>query len=83
MLILFFIILLFLFLHFFGVLCLRCHAWAFSSCSEGGYSLVAVHGLLIEVASLVELGLQGGQASIVLVRGVSCSAACGISLEQG
>ena len=50
---------------------------------SGDYSLVAVHGLLIEVASLVELGLQGGQASIVLVCGVSCSAACGISLEQG
>ena len=50
---------------------------------SGGYSLVAVHGLLIVVASLVvELGLQSGQASIVLVHGLSCSAACGISLEQ-
>ena len=35
---------------------------------SGGYSLVAVHGLLIVVASLVgELGLQGGQASVVLL----------------
>ena len=50
---------------------------------SGGYSLVAVHGLLIVMASLVvELGLQSGQASIVLVHGLSCSAACGISLEQ-
>ena len=51
---------------------------------SGGYSLVAVHGLLIVVASLVvELRLQGGQASIVSVPVLSCSAACGISLEQG
>ena len=51
---------------------------------SGGYSPVAVHGLLIVVASLVvELGLQGGQASIVLVPGLRCSAACVISLEQG
>ena len=29
------------------------------------YSLVAVHGLLIAVASLVEYGLQGTRASVV------------------
>ena len=35
---------------------------------SGGYSLIAVHGLLIVVASLVgELGLQDGQASAVLL----------------
>ena len=32
---------------------LHCCPWAFSSCSEQGLLLVAVHGLLIEVASLV------------------------------
>ena len=32
---------------------LRCGTWAFSSCSEQGLLFVAVHGLLIAVASLV------------------------------
>ena len=40
--------------------------------ANGGYSLIAVHGLLITVASLVaEHGLKGSQASI--------AAACGLS----
>ena len=44
--------------NFLAVLGLRCYAWAFSSCSEQGLLLVAVHGLLIAAASLiVELGL--------------------------
>ena len=38
---------------------LRCCTRAFSSCSEQGLLFVAVHGLLIAVASLVvEHGLQ-------------------------
>ena len=32
---------------------LHCCAWAFSSCGERGLLFVAVHGLLIAVASLV------------------------------
>ena len=32
---------------------LRCCMWAFSSCGERGLLFVAVHGLLIAVASLV------------------------------
>ena len=44
-----------------------------------GYSLVAVPGLLIVVASLVaELGLQGAWASVAVVHGLSCPVACGI-----
>ena len=39
---------------FLAVLGLRCCAWAFSSCSERGLLFIAVHGLLIAVASLVE-----------------------------
>ena len=31
----------------------RCCAWAFSSCGERGLLFIAVHGLLIAVASLV------------------------------
>ena len=38
---------------FLAVLGLRCCAWAFSSCGERGLLFVAVHGLLITVASLV------------------------------
>ena len=38
---------------FLAVLGLRCCAWAFSSCSERGLLFVAVHRLLIAVASLV------------------------------
>ena len=37
-----------------AVLGLRCCAWAFSSCGEWGSLFVAVRGLLIMVASLVE-----------------------------
>ena len=39
---------------FLAVLCLHCFAQVFSSCSEQGLLIVAVHGLLNEVASLVE-----------------------------
>ena len=38
---------------FLAALGLRCCARAFSSCGERGLLLVAVHGLLIAVASLV------------------------------
>ena len=38
---------------FLAELGLRCCVWAFSSCSEWGLLLVALHRLLIEVASLV------------------------------
>ena len=38
---------------FLAALGLRCCARAFSSCSEQGLIFVAVHGLLIAVASLV------------------------------
>ena len=38
---------------FLAVLGLRCCARAFSSCGEWGLLFIAVHGLLIAVASLV------------------------------
>ena len=38
---------------FLAALGLRSCAWAFSSCGEWGLLFVAVHGLLIAVASLV------------------------------
>ena len=49
-----------------------------------GYSLVAVHRLLIAVASLVaEHGLQSTQPSAVVAYGLSCLVTCGIFLDQG
>ena len=44
----------YLFILFLAALSLHCCAWAFSTCTDQGlgYSLVAVYGLLIEVASL-------------------------------
>ena len=38
---------------FMAALGLHCCVWAFSSCGKWGYSRVAMHGLLIVVASLV------------------------------
>ena len=50
----FFVDVLFLKIYLFlAVLGLRCCTWAFFSCSERGLLLVAVHGLLTVVASLV------------------------------
>ena len=92
-----------LFIHLFlAALGLRCCTRAFSSCSKQGLLFVAVHGLLIAVASLVgehELQARGLQqlwlaglvvvacglqssGSVVVVHGLSCSAACGIFLDQ-
>ena len=50
---LFFKIFIYLFYLFLAALGLCCCAWAFSSCGERGLLFVAVHGLLIAVASLV------------------------------
>ena len=44
---------LFIYLLFMAALCLRCCAWALSSCSVQGLLFVAVRGFLIAVASLV------------------------------
>ena len=45
--------LIYLFIYLLAVLGLHCCVRAFSSCSEWGLLFVAVHGLLIAVASLV------------------------------
>ena len=46
---------LFIYFYFYclAALGLRCCTWAFSSCHEQGLLFIAVHGLLIAVASLV------------------------------
>ena len=43
----------FIYLFYFWLCCILAAAWAFSSCGERGLLFVAVHGLLIAVASLV------------------------------
>ena len=59
---------LFVFL-FLAVLGLRCCARASSSCGERGLLFIAVHRLLIAVASLVaEHGALGARGSVVVAR---------------
>ena len=54
---------------FLAALGLRCCARAFSSCGEQRLHFVAVHGLLIAVASLVgEHGLQSAGSVVVAHR---------------
>ena len=65
-----FIYLLFLFLAALG---LHCCARAFSSCGERGLLFVAVHGLLIAVASRCGARALGAWASVVVARGLSSS----------
>jgi len=81
---------------FLTVLGLHCCMQAFSRCREQGLLLVAVHGLLIVVASLaVEHRLLDTRASVVAAHGLyssgsvvvvhrlSCSVACRIFLDRG
>ena len=53
--------------------------------ASGGYSLVAVQGLLIVVVAslVVEHGLQGVWASVVMAYRLSCPPACRIFPDQG
>ena len=54
----YFIIYFYLFIYLFmAALGLHCCTWDFSSCGERGLLYIAVHRLLIAVASLVEHGL--------------------------
>ena len=64
---------------------LCCCAQVFSSCGKRRLAFTVVHGLLIEVASLVERRLQTHRlqqlqhaGSVVAVCGLSCLAACGV-----
>ena len=62
---------------------LCCCAWAFSSCSEQGLLFVAVHRLLIAVASRCRARALGARASGVVAHRLSCSVARGIFPDQG
>ena len=58
-----------------AVLGLHCCARTFSSCGEQGLLFIAVHGLLIVVASRCRAWALGTQASVVVARGLS---SCGL-----
>ena len=60
-----------------------CSVRAFSSCSEWGYSVVAVHGFLTEVASHVAEHGPWSIGSKVVAHRPSSSVACGIFPDQG
>ena len=77
---LFFFFKLFLFL---AVLGLRFCARAFSSCSERRPLFIALHGPLTVAASPVGSTGSRRAGSVVVAHGPSCSAACGIFLDQG
>ena len=62
---------------------LCCCTWAFSSCGERGYSLMLGADLLRWLLLLHRAQVLGGQVSVPAARGPSCSAACGIILDQG
>ena len=67
---------------FLAALAFHCCMQAFSSCKSGVYSLAAVSGLLIAVASLVgEHGLWS-MGSVVLVPRPSFSTSCGMLPDQ-
>ena len=79
-----------LFIHSFiylylAVLGLRFCARAFSSCGERGPLFIAVHEPLTVVASHVSLRSTSSRraSSVVVARGLGCSAACGIFPDQG
>ena len=73
----------FLSLFFFLSVLGLCRTQGFSRCRDQGYSLVAVHGLLTLVASLVaERGLNRA-GSIAVEHGLRCPVACGIVLDRG
>ena len=60
-----------------------CCAWAFSSCREQG--LLACCGAwtpFVVDSLIVECGLSGGRASVVLSHQLSCLAACGVFADQ-
>ena len=67
-----------------AVLGLRFCARAFSSCGRRGPLFIAVRGPLTVAASLLLRSTGSRRAgSVVVAHGPSCSAACGIFLDQG
>ena len=68
---------------FLAVLGLRCCTRAFSSWGERGLLFVAMHGSLTAVASLVAEHGVSSTGSVAVAHRLSCSAACGIFLDQG
>ena len=68
---------------FLSVLSLRCSSGFLSLWLSRGYYLAMVWGLLIGVNSLVAEHSLQNTGLVVVARGLSCSWACGIFLDQG
>ena len=68
---------------FLAVLGLRFCARAFSSCGKRRPLFIAVRGPLTIAASLVRSTGSRRAGSVIVAHGPSCSAACGILLDQG
>ena len=84
LLFLFYCLLIFIWLYLFlAVLGLRCCKGFSLVMAIGGYSLVAVRGLLIAVASLIAEQGFWSTSSVLVARGLSSSTACGVFSNQG
>ena len=62
---------------------LRCCVRAFSSCGKRGLLFTAVSGFSLQWLLLLQSMGSRHAGSVVVVHGLSCSAACGIFLDQG
>ena len=63
---------------------LRCCTQAFPSCGEGGVTLrCSAQAAHCGSFSCCGARALGARASVVVARGLSCSAACGIFPDQG
>ena len=73
------------FIIYLAELSLCCCVQAFSTCSEWGLLSVGLWGLLLAVSvfSCCRAQVLGFWALLVVEHGLSCSAACGIFLDQG
>ena len=65
------------------LLVLHCCAWSFSTWDKQSQSPAVLHGLLIEVASLVAKQGFCRAGAVVVPHTLSCPAACGIFPDQG
>ena len=73
----------FIFLLFLAVLGLCFSARAFSSCGKRGLLFIAGTGLSLSWPLFLRSTGSGRAGSVVVARGPSCSAACGIFPDQG
>ena len=75
---------LFFYLISFWLRCVFVAAWTFSSCGEQGLLFIAMRGLSLRWLLLLRgTGSRAHAGSLVVAHRLSCSATCGIFLDQG